>query len=296
MLRARTAVAMLAVVVAAIFGACAPEEMNTRGEVSLAESALVHVHGLAIAGDGEVLVATHHGLFSIDIEDSEAPKPAPVSAEAHDFMGFTVVSDDRFLASGHPTFGSQEFADLERPLLGLIESVDGGRSWRSVSLAGAADFHALEAAHGLVYGFEGISGRLVVSDDGGESWEARSDQAMHDLAVDPSDADHVVASTPAGLLESRDGGRSWTPVAEAPALVLVDWHQERGLWGLDDGGRVHSFDDGAGWRLSAELGGSPQALLVDAEGLFAATDDGTTTIHRSANGDDWDVLYRAPAS
>ena len=51
--------------------------------------------------------------------------------------------------------------------LGLIESTDGGATWRTVSPRGEADFHALAARHSRVYGHS--AGRLVVSEDAGRT-------------------------------------------------------------------------------------------------------------------------------
>src|SRR3546814_6343042 len=113
-------------------------------------------------------------------------------------MGFTVAGPGRFLASGHPGIGTDAFQELDRPLFGLIESIDGGRTWDPVSLSSDVDFHGLEAVHGNVFGFDSTSGRLLVSTDGGTTWDERSTRSIADLAVDPADEDHIVASTSEG--------------------------------------------------------------------------------------------------
>jgi hypothetical protein len=63
-------------------------------------------------------------------------------------MGFTVAAPNQFLGSGHPGESDQN----DPPNLGLIESTNGGQTWNSLSLKGAADFHSLEYRHGIVYG------------------------------------------------------------------------------------------------------------------------------------------------
>src|SRR6266540_3629710 len=141
----------------------------------------VHVHGLGInPADGALFVATHTGLF-------RAPKGQPsaerVGRSEQDTMGFTVVGPNHFLGSGHPAPGEDRL-----PLLGLIESRDGGKTWRSVSLLGEADFHVLHAAKGEVYGFDAANGRLLTSGDGGGSWAERTaPEPLIDLAADPTD-------------------------------------------------------------------------------------------------------------
>lgn len=49
--------------------------------------------------------------------------------------------------------------------LGLIESTCAARTWEPVALHGDADFHALEAAGDLLYGYDSVSGSLVVTSD-----------------------------------------------------------------------------------------------------------------------------------
>lgn len=248
---------------------------------------VAHVHGLGIdPSDGALQVATHNGLYRMP-DDGPVER---VSADRHDFMGFTVAGPGRFLASGHPGIGTAAFRELERPLFGLIESSDGGRTWETVSLAGDVDFHGLEAVHGNLYGFDSTNGRLLVSTDGGNEWDERSSISIADLAVDPADENRIVASTAEGLAESTDGGRSWQPL-DGPPVVLLGWHAERGLWGLDARGTVHRFD-GDTWEAVEELDGSPQALLVGDDGLVAAVDDGSTAIHTSDDGRDWMLRYR----
>lgn len=248
---------------------------------------VAHVHGLGIdPADGALHVATHNGLFRMP-DDGAVER---VSVDRHDFMGFTVAGPGRFLASGHPAPGTASFRELDRPLFGLIESTDGGRTWDPLSLSGQVDFHALDAAHGNVYGFDSTSGRFLVSTDGGARWDERSNMPMADLAVDPADEDGIVASTAEGLAESTDGGRSWQ-LLDAPTLVFLDWHAERGLWGLDTEGRVHHLD-GTSWSVAEALDGSPQALLVHDDGIVAAVDDGSTVIYTSDDGENWETRYR----
>jgi hypothetical protein len=101
----------------------------------------VHVHRLGInPRDGALYAATHTGLFTI--RDRAATR---VADRYQDTMGFTVVGPDHFLGSGHPDFRDRQLYDPNRrPLLGLVDSRDAARSWRSLSLLGEADFHALQ--------------------------------------------------------------------------------------------------------------------------------------------------------
>ncbi|PRX43465.1 hypothetical protein B0I33_11583 [Prauserella shujinwangii] len=204
-----------------------------------------------------------------------------IAGLTQDFMGFTVVGPGHFLGSGHP--GPD---DREQPShLGLIESTDGGESWRPVSLSGEADFHAMEAAHGRVYGYDSVSGRLLVSEDR-QTWDPRADLALADLAVSPDRPEEVIATTEQGPARSTDGGRTFAPVGGAPVLVYLDWPASGRLVGVAPDGAVHVSTDGGGtWARRGQVPGTPQALtthggaevyVATGTGIHRSTDDGRT--------------------
>jgi photosystem II stability/assembly factor-like uncharacterized protein len=162
-----------------------------------------------------------------------------------------------------------------------------------VSLSGEVDFHGLAFAHDRVYGWDSGSGRFMVSSDT-RSWDTRSVLPLAGFAVDPSDAEHIVGAGPDGLLESHDGGRSWTK-KPGPALVAFSWDATAGLVGVAPDGAVHRSGDGASWSASGQLPGSPQAVLATAKAWYAAAADpeGTTGIYRSTDaGRRWALYYR----
>ena len=232
---------------------------------------MVHVHGLGVdPGDGTLYAATHSGLFKIP-EQGEAER---VANRAQDTMGFSIVGPGRFIGSGHPDFRED---DVRPPLLGLIESDDAGVTWDRVSLHGEADFHALSAAHGRVYGYDSTSGTFMVTKNKRE-WDRRSRLPMLGFAVDPADPDNVVAASPDGPVFSSDGGRTWTPLAGAPPLAVVAWQEGAGLFGVAVDGTVHrSGDGGRTWQRTGSAGGEPEALMVD-------TDAGQARVHVAVAG------------
>jgi hypothetical protein len=250
-----------------------------------------HVHGLGInPADDSLIVATHTGSFRIPADGDHA---ARIGDSFQDTMGFTVVGPDHFLGSGHPDVAGMQAGQPGR--LGLIESTDGGATWTSLSLSGEVDFHGLADAHDQVYGWDSGTGRFMVSTDRHE-WDTRSTLDLFGFAVDPDDPDHIVAAGPAGLVESTDGGRTWT-ARGGPQLLTISWPAEGGLWGADPGGVVW-HQAGAEWERTGTLPGEPQALLATADVLYAAAhdDNGVTGIYRSTDdGRTWDLRYQDTA-
>ncbi|MFF4871450.1 F510_1955 family glycosylhydrolase [Streptomyces sp. NPDC000961] len=226
-----------------------------------------HIHGLGIdPGDGKLYVATHEGIFTPD----RAGSPQLIGDSKDDFMGFTVAGTKTFLASGHPAPDSDQPADH-----GLIKSTDAGRSWKSVSLKGEADFHSLDHAKGVTYGYDSTRGLLRVSKDG-TSWQNRAQLQALDFAVNPADPSQVVATTADGVARSTDGGATFGP-GERPGTEYLSWGSPSALFGIDFTGALSiSSDGGATWDKTATVpGGQPQALTaVDERHILAATQDG----------------------
>jgi photosystem II stability/assembly factor-like uncharacterized protein len=242
----------------------------------------VHVHGLGVnPADDALFVAAHTGLFRSPEGASGAER---VGEQFQDTMGFTVVGPDHFLASGHPAPGQGGPSSL-----GLIESTDAGQSWEDVSLGGEADFHVLRYAHERVYAFNALSGELMLSDDGGESWETREPPAgVIDLAVDPEDPQRILASTEEGLATSDDDGQSWRP--QTGDVGLLAWPETGELLLVNGDGEVQvSEGPGEGWDTVGNIRGQPAALAAaSARELYAALGDGTV-LRSTDGGASWNV-------
>lgn len=243
--------------------ACTPgaDGGSAGAEPAAPELGVEHVHGLGVdPADGVLYAATHFGLWRMP----EQGRATRVADRYQDTMGFTVVGPGTFLGSGHPDFRM----DPDLPVrLGLIRSDDAGETWGVVSLGGRADFHVLLAAHGQVYGWDSGGGRVMVSGDGGETWETRSTLDLRDLVVSPGDPERLLATTVAGVLRSEDGGRTWTRVDGAPPLTVLAWAGQDSLYGVAADGTVHrSPDAGVTWSLRGAVAGEPEALTVSVDG------------------------------
>ncbi len=272
---------VLALVLAAVVVGCGgndsavSESAPGDGTAGGPDPGLQHIHGLGVSGD-TVYIATHTGLWTAPAGQTKARR---FGSSRQDIMGFSIPGDGRFVGSGHP---DPSQADLP-PNLGLIESGDGGRSWKNVSLLGEADFHVLESAGRRIYGVNNADGALMVSADAGRSWDRRTPPAgVFDLAIDPRSSQHIVASTERGIVRSADGGTRWRPSRRDLAGLLA-WAAPDRLYLVGPDGAVQlSPDGGSEWKAVGNIGGEPAAFIAHGDDLYAALSDGT--VNRSADG------------
>ena len=236
--------------------------------------------------DGSLLMATNTGLFKIP---AAGGKPAKVTGELTTSQGSGEVSEslvarfvgpDELLGSGHPSGSGSTLPTA----LGLIRSEDAGKTWTSVSQLGTADFHALSAVGDVLVAPLYGQSQVQLSRDGGKQFESRvAPMALVDLAVDPGDATHWVATSEQGIYTSADEGGTWRQRDPTPNVRLA-WADPRTLYRIDPGGPVKvSSDGGETWKDRGSAGGEPLALAVDGDGtLYTAGLDGK--VQRSADG------------
>lgn len=250
-----------------------------------AGSGLQHIHGLGVSG-ATLYIAMHSGLWTAPEGQT---KPRRFGSSQQDIMGFAILDDGRFIGSGHP---DPRAANLP-PNLGLIESRDDGRNWKSVSLLGKADFHVLESAGRQVYGVNSSEGSLMASEDAGRRWEQRSPPgSLLDLAIDPSASQRIVASSDRGLFVSADGGRGWRPL-RADAAGLLAWPAAERLYLVGGDGSVQVSPDGGGeWQPAGDAGGQPAAFIAQDDELYVALAD--NNVKRSSDGGRSWTLRAAP--
>ncbi|MEU7000226.1 F510_1955 family glycosylhydrolase [Nonomuraea sp. NPDC046570] len=272
---------------AAVLTACGTGTPEQRPEKEAADPGVGHIHGLGVdPGTGKVYVAGHYGLFTV-----EGGKLARVGDRDADHMGFTVAGPGAFYASGHPAAG--DIQGGQAPHLGLIRSADAGRTWQQVALAGQADFHALQVAGTVVYGYDSQTGQIWRGSEGGENLRAKARLDLLDLASGTNAPDTVYATTPDGVRVSTDGGASFKPLKGAPLLAFLDVTGADRLVGVAPDGQVHaSTDNGATWQPGGRLPMQAVAFTaVSADRLLAASMDGT--VYESTNaGKDFTTLHR----
>lgn len=253
----------------------------------------VHVHGLGLdPADGSLFIATHSGLWRVGSEETKATR---VGARLQDTMGFTIVGPNRFLASGHPDLREARDQGLP-PRLGLIESTDAGETWTSISLSGDADLHVLRQQGEQLIAYDASNDRLLASRDRGRTWsDVEKPGQIVDVAIDPADGQHLVATVSTGLteglFESRDGGASWDRVGARVGLLA--WPVPDSLVLVTDDGSVFRSRDRPGHlERRGTVESQPAALLAtDPDDLYVALHDGS--IERSTDGGrSWTVRSR----
>jgi len=184
------------------------------------------------SADGQLYVATHEGVIAV-ADDGSSQRVSDTA----DYMGFTIAGPKTFLGSGHPAEGSGDHANR-----GLIKSTDAGKTWKTLSLDGEVDFHALDYAHNTIYGYDSTGGLLRVSEDG-KTWDKRAELAALDIAVNPNDPDIVLATTQSGIAKSTNGGKSFSRGA-GPVMACLSWAKPDALYGIGPTGALHRSTDG----------------------------------------------------
>lgn len=174
-----------------------------------------HIHGISYSADS-LYVATHEGLFRS--KDSGLTW-AVAGNDDFDFMGFVGLPDGKLITSGHPGKKSK----LPNPI-GILESDNGGETWKAISLTGKVDFHILAPNMknpNVIYGLNQMgTGKygagIYKSEDGGDTWNRKVPRGLPEdlhkvlsLLSFPDQANVLLAGTEEGVFKSEDEGASW---------------------------------------------------------------------------------------
>ncbi len=227
---------------------------------------LAHIHGAVVdPTDQTILVGTHTGAWRIAVNGSVAK----LGTSNDDFMGFTLASPQRWIASGHPGSGSSS----PNPL-GLIESTDQGVTWVPVARVGETDFHALAARGTTVVGSDGHAG-LIKSTDAGKSWVAAAPVQVAGVAYS---GQRLLAATRNGIEFSTNDGGSFELVPQSPMAVMLS-AVGSAAWAVDRTGQVwRSTDSGATWLARASVPGASGIAAVDGTRAYVITGTELVTV------------------
>lgn len=244
----------------------------------------------------EFLLTTNRGFFRIGRRSGRVTqvrstvRSGTKTADVGTSLELAVSGRGRLVGSGHP-----DKPGTLPEFLGAMASDDGGRSWRVLSRLGAADLHKIVVKHDRMYGWDAVSGALLVSRNGGRTFDERftpTGVTITDFEVDPSDPRRIVAASDNELFRSADGGAAWERIGRGSGIRLA-WPARDALYrALKDGSVQRSSDGGTAWATTGRIDGEPFRLkAVSREELYLARGDGTI-LHTSDGAKSWDEAFR----
>ena len=207
-----------------------------------------HIHHVKVI-ENKVLVLTHEGLFELVSKNDMKL----VGKEKIDVMGFTPLGKALF-ASGHPAAGSK----APNPI-GLVKSIDGGLSWKAISLVGKVDFHFLEGARTDLYGADSQSGDLLHSANSGKTWRSLGANTFADIAVSPEMSGMAIALKNSELLLTESAFKTSSKIKSALKFTQIEWSKS-GLYSLSGNSLYKSTNIGKTWTKQSTFKGAPGIL------------------------------------
>jgi photosystem II stability/assembly factor-like uncharacterized protein len=207
-----------------------------------------HIHHVKVV-ENKVLVLTHEGLYEL-VGKNEMKL---VGKEKIDVMGFTTLGK-QLLASGHPEVGSK----MPNPI-GVMKSLDGGLTWKAISLVGKVDFHFLEGAGSDLYGADSQSGKLMASADSGKTWKTLGTNTYTDIAVSPEMPAMAIAIKNSELLLTDDAFKSTSKIKNNLKITQIEWRKS-GLYALSGTSLYKSTNSGKTWTKQSTFKGAPGIL------------------------------------
>jgi photosystem II stability/assembly factor-like uncharacterized protein len=237
----RTNTGILALAIVVIFGFGSSASAETLDSVS-------HIHHVKVV-ENKVFVLTHEGLYELVGKNDMKL----VGKEKIDVMGFTTLGK-QLLASGHPAVGSK----MPNPI-GVMKSLDGGLTWKAISLVGEVDFHFLEGAGSDLYGADSQSGKLMASADSGKTWKTLGTNTYTDIAVSPEMPAMAIALKDSDLLLTDNAFKSTSKIKNNLKITQIEWRKS-GLYALSGTSLYKSTNSGKTWTKQSTFKGAPGIL------------------------------------
>jgi photosystem II stability/assembly factor-like uncharacterized protein len=238
----------------------------------------------SLAGAGDVVVATaeHGGLMRSDSRGA-------TFSIVHPLYPFRVISQVWSL-------GAEVLMTSSWSSGRLLRSVDYGRTWTELDLPSGFHDPLLiwgDGDHRLVTGRAAWpatnEARLLVSEDGGRSFELRAPDAQRFLALWGSGSTVIATSLDGAIHRSLDGGWNWTRVSEPPdpaisltRLAVTGAHAVAvgsggaGRRSTDGGESWEPFDSPLGTVRALWAGGEGRFVGVGSNGVFLSLDGGAS--------------------
>jgi VCBS repeat-containing protein len=205
-------------------------------------------------------------------------------------LTWSFIGPDVYVPGIEPSASnSQVIYDIEIPFAaigaGLYRSNDGGLTF-SPANSGLPPFSngqqyntfAVDPNHPNIiyvpvfYTDSLVSGSLAQlwrSVDSGQTWtqlpQPLGSLQTESIVVDPSNSSHLLFGTDLGLLNSFDGGSTWTRASSLPANAIFDLVYDHGIvFAATNGGGYRSLDNGNTWtRIQGADGNQIGSIVID---------------------------------
>jgi photosystem II stability/assembly factor-like uncharacterized protein len=183
-------------------------------------------------------------------------------------------------------------------------SEDGGWTWNKVSpasggwgpdgiLGGQPIDYQVDPRNPDRLFANAYGGGNFLSEDGGSTWvdasQGYTGSMVRDLLVDPTSPAHIFAAARSGIFVSRNGGKSWSGLANAP-FKINDWHAvaidprdpqkilseitcQRSIVRSTNGGNswstVNQAPERVGWRVIQFAPSDPDIVYAGSAGFYS---------------------------
>jgi photosystem II stability/assembly factor-like uncharacterized protein len=143
---------------------------------------------------------------------------------------FRVPNQDAYIIAVDPKDPKIVFAGGRGDTLNLSRSTDGGKTWKQVGIGLGKNSLRHLLIHpddsNTLYAAGGTFTAIFKSTDQGNEWTelevpVGGTSELFDLEIDPGDGRHLWAATEDGLLETTDGGATWTRSDEGTGRYLL---------------------------------------------------------------------------
>lgn len=234
------------------------------------------VHSLAFVGDDtrRLVFGHHEGI----LETQDGGRTWVKLGARDDAMGMSTAPGGSIVIAGHGVFSA---------------SADGGQTWANVATdLPSRDIHGFtrDPADPSHMWAALAGGGLWESRDGGLHFaQAYGENVLLPVAINGQGGARLVAIAVSGVVQSDDGGRTWTPLGSPdlfPIISLAATSDGAVLLAGGPDGLRRSEDGGRTWR-DPGFPGDPFAMAISRDGRtialvtkkadFYRSDDGGTT-------------------
>lgn len=270
-------------------------------------------------------------------EEKPAPAPAPTNASAPRFTSWKILGPGGGGAQYRPTISPHDpnFVLVATDMTAGFASEDGGDTWRQFNLRTMPNFFIFDPIKpNVIYAGLVGGGGTMRSEDRGRTWSQffpapltgvalLDDEAelyaltprgyvdpLYAMVIEPSDSNIIYATSGNNLIQTLDGGKTWTALVDMQASasrLFLDTNSPKGKRSLymTGGDWVGAWENGVfrktpqpngtSWIYDAAAGtpkdGGPMALylLIDEsadleKGPLVVSDDGARTWRAAYKG------------